>query len=114
MRNLSIANPLDSVVSFGTNIKQPHLLETCATGEVLDGLGNGEWKDRVERVRRLPFDSDEQKSAKRALPYVIWAGKFNRHSKAGLVQHSGQIAIDLDGLKPRQVKEAFHRAIDDQ
>src|SRR6266480_366988 len=109
----TVTDSLLAPVSFGLNIRKPEQLETCTTGRVLVGLGNGEWKKRVEHVRSLDFDSDAQKHAKQALPYVIWAGKFNGHSSVGLVQHSGQIAIDLDGLRPRQVKATFHRAIDD-
>jgi hypothetical protein len=59
---------------------------------------DGHWRDAVARVRELPADSAEQKAAKIQLPFCTWAGVFTRRENAGLVRHSGQVGIDLDGL----------------
>jgi hypothetical protein len=85
-------------VSFGLNVRRPDLLETRSTGEVLLGIQSGAWEETVARVRSLPPDSAEQKAAKLALPFCTWAGVFTRRSIDGLVNHSGQVGIDLDGL----------------
>jgi len=85
-------------ISFGLNVRQPDTLATRTTGEILQGIAVGEWRDAVARVRELPADSPEQKTAKTALPFVTFAGVFTRRSNSGLVQHSGQVGIDLDDL----------------
>ena len=85
-------------ISFGLDVRQPSRLETRSTGDVLRGIASGEWRETVARVRELPADSAEQKTAKLALPFCTWAGVFTRRSNDGLVNHSGQVGIDLDGL----------------
>jgi hypothetical protein len=85
-------------ISFGLDVRQPSRLETRNTAQVLFGIRAGEWREPVARVRELPADSAEQKTAKLALPFCTWAGVFTRRSNDGLVNHSGQVGIDLDGL----------------
>jgi hypothetical protein len=85
-------------ISFGLDVRQPARLETRGTGEVLRGILRGDWRDAVGRVRELPADSAEQKAAKVQLPYCLWAGVFTRRANNGLVRHSGQVGLDLDGL----------------
>lgn len=85
-------------ISFGLNVRQPDVLQTRTTGSVLQGIASGAWREAVTRVRELPADSPEQKAAKTALPFCTFAGVFTRRSNSGLVQHSGQVGIDLDGL----------------
>lgn len=85
-------------ISFGDDVRQPSRLETRNTRDVLFGIRDGSWRDSVVRVRKLPADSSEQRQAKLALPYTTWAGVFSRRSNDGLVHHSGQVGIDLDGL----------------
>ncbi len=85
-------------ISFGSDVRQPSRLATRQTGDVLRGIASGEWREQVARVRELPADSPEQRQAKVALPFCTWAGVFTRREISGLVRHSGQVGIDLDGL----------------
>jgi len=85
-------------ISFGLDVRQPARLETRGTGAVLRGILRGDWREPVARVRELPADSQEQREAKLALPFCTWAGVFTRRSNSGLVRHSGQCGVDLDGL----------------
>jgi hypothetical protein len=85
-------------ISFGLNVREPDKLVTRTTGDVLLGIQSGAWQETVSRVRELPANSPEQKSAKLALPYATWAGVFSRRANSGLVSHSGQIGIDLDDM----------------
>jgi hypothetical protein len=89
---------ISAPVSFGLDVRQPSRLETRNTAQVLFGIRAGEWREPVARVRELPADSTEQKTAKLALPFCTWAGVFTRRSIDGLVNHSGQVGLDLDGL----------------
>jgi len=85
-------------ISFGEDVRRPDRLKARNAGAVLRGIARGDWQTQVARVRELPADSAEQKSAKLALPYALWSGVFSRRCNTGLVQHSGQVGIDLDGL----------------
>jgi hypothetical protein len=62
-------------ISFGLDVRRPRSLETRGTNDVLLGIQSGAWQDTIARVRSLPPDSAEQKTAKLALPYATWAGR---------------------------------------
>lgn len=87
-----------SSISFGEDIRRPDRLETRNTADVLFGIRDGHWRDAVAHVRELPVNSPEQRAAKVALPFCTWAGVFTRRSNDGLLRHSGQCGVDLDGL----------------
>ncbi len=100
-------------ISFGLDVRRPGLLETRSTGDVLLGIQSGAWREPVARVRSSPPDSAEQKTAKLALPYCTWAGMFTRRSIDGLVNHSGQVGIDLDGLDEAGAVAVLQAAVAD-
>src|SRR5438552_15863394 len=114
MRNRSIANPLERLVSFGNNAKRPHLLETRPTSQALDGIRDGEWRDGVERVRRLPYRTPEQRREKLKLPFVTWSGEFAYRKGDCLIRHSGQVGIDVDHLTPDECLKVIARAVRDR
>jgi hypothetical protein len=103
-----------SPISFGLNVRQPDKLVTRTTGDVLLGIQTGAWQEPVSRVRELPADSPEQKSAKLALPYATWAGVFSRRANSGLVSHSGQIGIDLDDMGEAVAVTVLQTAVADR
>lgn len=109
----ALAN-ISAPVSFGLDVRRPGLLETRSTGDVLLGIQTGAWQDIVARVRSLPPDSVEQKTAKLALPYATWAGVFNRRANYGLVSHSGQIGVDLDDLGEAGAVAVLQSAVADR
>jgi len=100
-------------ISFGLDVRKPDRLETRTTGEVLHGIASGEWRDAVTRVRELPADSAEQKAAKIGLPFCTFGGVFTRRSNSALLQHSGQVGIDLDGLSDAAAVSVIQRAVAD-
>lgn len=72
--------------------------------DFLQNVQNGKWQDRIFELRKLPkgekgtperIDYDKVKDA---LPNVTICGKFSRRVTAGLIEHSGFIAIDIDKL----------------
>jgi hypothetical protein len=105
---------ISAPVSFGLDVRRPGLLETRSTGDVLLGIQSGAWLDTVALVRSLPHDSAEQKSAKLALPFATWAGKFSHRSISGLVRHSGQIGVDLDDLGEAGAVAVLQTAVADR
>ena len=100
-------------VSFGTDIRKPALLETRSTGYLLEGVAAGRWSDAVRHVRQFPTGSPDFKKAKERLPYFTPSGSFNRRGNAGLLEHSGQVAVDVDDLADEGRVRCLHRAVDD-
>jgi VirE N-terminal domain len=100
-------------VSFGLNVRRPDILRTRTTGDILSGIQSGEWQEAVIGVRSLPPDSKEQNAAKLALPYATWAGVFERRENSRLVEHSGQVGIDLDNLGQAGAVEVLQTAVTD-
>lgn len=100
-------------VSFGLSIKESKKLQTLTTGEVLEGIRTGQWRELIISLRAMTPDSAEQKAAKNKLPYVTWSGVFQRRAKDGLIVHSGQIGIDLDGLTSADCAKAVQNARED-
>ncbi len=101
-------------ISFGLDVKRPGRLETRSTGEVLLDIQSGAWQDTVARVRSLPHDSPEQKAAKQALPFATWAGVFSYKANDRLVQHSGQIGVDVDDLGEAGAVTVLQTAVADR
>ena len=109
----ALAN-ISAPVSFGLDVRRPALLETRSTGDVLLDIQSGVWQEPVLRVRSLPHDSDEQKAAKKLLPYATWAGLFSYRANEKLRQHSGQIGVDLDDLGETKAITTIQNAVADR
>lgn len=110
-------NPVQRIltpISFGWDVTKPGMLETRNTGDVLLDIQSGVWQDPVLRIRSLPHDCDEQKAAKKLLPYATWAGVFGYRSKGRLLQHSGQIGVDLDDLGEAKTVSTIQQAVADR
>src|ERR1039458_36181 len=105
---------ISAPVSFGLDVRRPRSLETRSTSDVLQGIQTGAWQVTVARVRSLPRDSAEQKSAKLALPFATWAGEFSRRSISGFIRHSGQIGVDLDDLGEAGAVAVLQTAVADK
>ncbi len=101
-------------ISFGLDVTKPGKLETRSTGDVLVDIQSGVWQEPVLRVRSLPHDSDEQKAAKKLLPYATWAGVFGYRANERLLQHSGQIGVDLDDLGEAKAVSTIQKAVADR
>lgn len=101
-------------VSFGLDVQKPWQLQTRPTGDVLCDVLQGRWREPINRLRGLPFDSEEQCQAKKKLPYCTWSGVFHRRCATGLIRHSGQIGVDLDDLSEQQCVAAIQRAVADE
>jgi VirE-like protein len=107
-------NALYNLVSFGMNIRQPHLLQTRRIGDIALDIQQGRWAEQLTHVRGLRFDSDEQRAAKEGLPYVLWPGSFApKRGNDNLRKHSGLIGIDIDHLSRKEVRAVMHKAMDD-
>jgi hypothetical protein len=104
---------ISAPVSFGLDVQRPWELQTRTTGNVLVSIRDGEWREPVVHVRSLPHDSNEQREAKRNLPFVTWSGVFRHRANDGLQRHAGQIGIDLDDLSAADCTKAVQDAVAD-
>ena len=57
----------------------------------------GELKDLLVELKDLP--KDKYKEGKNKLPVICFGGEFSARSKEGLVQASGFLTLDFDGVK---------------
>ena len=105
---------ISAPISFGLDVTKPGKLQTRSTGDVLRDIQSGVWQESVLRVRSLPHDSAEQKSAKLALPYATWAGVFSYRANEKLRQHSGQVGTDLDDLGEAKAVSTIQNAVADR
>ncbi|MGI4819897.1 MAG: BT4734/BF3469 family protein [Janthinobacterium lividum] len=63
--------------------------------QVLAGIQAGKWQREAEAVRRATSKT-EYRQLKNAAPYFTVSGTFAKREDAGLLQHSGLVALDLD------------------
>ena len=78
-------------------------LQTISLGWAL--LSN-KWRAQVEAVR-AETDPARQEALKKALPCFTPSGTFTHISRAGLVQHSGFISIDIDCKPDKGINAAL-------
>lgn len=106
----------DRLVTFGDSINdsnRPDKLRRVSVRKFLDGISRGQWRPEIERVRSFPPHSRSYTLAKKALPFATLSGEFRQRSKAGLVKHSGIIAVDIDKLSPAKRAKVFQRTVAD-
>ena len=67
---------------------------------ILSAIRVGRWREQVEHVRAAYANGgkDAAQEPKKALPGVMFSGKFSHRRTDALLSHSGLLCIDLDGL----------------
>jgi hypothetical protein len=101
-------------ISIGNDIRRPGLLSTEPMGTILTGIGAGRWAEPITRLRRLPYHSADFDDQKASLPYWTPSGLFRHRSAAGLIRHSGHVAIDLDNLGEQGATRTIQAAVADR
>src|ERR1017187_3210441 len=83
--------------------------------QVLDRIRSGKSKVTVEMVRSAPT-KDQANALKEKLVSVLFSGKFSGRNDKDLLEHSGHLVLDFDGVydvaekKQQLTKYAFIRA----
>lgn len=81
--------------------------------KVLEYIKSGRWEFQVNNYRELAQTlgkkHDSSKAAKKALPYFTVSGTFSKRSDEGLLDHSGFVAIDIDGIQANQLEPTKHK-----
>jgi predicted P-loop ATPase len=84
----------DPNISYFNNIAHTKKGMSLTFSDFLEKIKDGYWQDQV-----LKYRNDKSQESKKALPYVTISGLFKERNSNLLTQHSGFIAIDIDGLK---------------
>lgn len=84
----------DSLISYYPHAKEVKKGESLSISTFLDRVKDGFWQDKVLFYRTNKTDDN-----KRKLPLVTVSGLFSQRNAESLTEHSGFIAIDIDGLK---------------
>src|SRR6476469_3630066 len=72
----------------------------------LQEVKDGRYEDDVYEIR-IEKNEKARKNMKLRLNRVTFSGVFTERKEAGLVEHSGFIAIDLDDLEDPEVTKAI-------
>ena len=80
-----------------TDVKRPFHVPVSV---VVERIRNGRDRTLTDLLRMQP-DPEKRKEIKRKLPAICFSGEFSKREDAGLIKHSGLIAIDFDHLGDR-------------
>ena len=84
----------DSLISLFPNANITKNGESLSILTFLDRIKDGYWQDQV-----LNYRNNKTHDNKKKLPLVTVSGLFTQRNSDSLTEHSGFIAIDIDGLK---------------
>lgn len=100
---------------FEGGIRQTVPSSTCSLTQLFYRIVNDETlKNAVDVLRKLPFDSEAQRTAKGLLPYVLPSGTFTRRAKGGLENYSGIICVDVDHVPVENIETLKRDVIHDE
>ena len=72
-----------------------------SAGKALERICSGQSRKLIERIRSEK-DKDKRNELKMQLPCVLFSGKFAKRNTSGLIEHSGFICLDFDGIDNRE------------
>jgi hypothetical protein len=99
-----------NVSFFNNSIRNSQVTAQVPLKRILDGIKEGQWKAHVEAVRQARTEhgknSAQFKQAKENSPNFTTSGTFDRvRRKDTLLNHSGFIDIDIDGIDASQLDD---------
>jgi len=103
---------LDRAVTMFKTYRDSYNPWVVSVDFVLERIRSGKRVDLIQQIRSAETKK-EKNELKKQLPAICFSGKFKRRANNGLIQHSGLIAIDFDGLNER-LFEIRQRMISDK
>jgi P4 family phage/plasmid primase-like protien len=85
-------------ISIGTTTSNVILGHTTPA-EAVEDIRSGKWSKHIAALRAAT--GDEATRLKKALPALLWSGKFTTRKNEGLVQPSGLLCADIDNVAGR-------------
>ena len=93
----SMLSPLDATVTVFSNVHDTTPLSHLTAREAVDEIRSGRFRKGVEPIRQLESKKARDRAKKR-LPAYTFSGRFLHRAVAGLVEPSGLVCLDYDGL----------------
>jgi hypothetical protein len=97
-----------TIFKKATDVNNPWYV---SVGYIVERIRNGKDRSLTDLLRMQP-DPEKRKDIKKKLPAICFSGTFSKREDAGLIKHSGLIAIDFDHLGDR-LPELRKRLTDD-
>lgn len=95
----------DSIISLFPHIKAARDGQDITLDIFLDRIKDKFWVNQyLDVLNARKVSEDAVTIAKNNVPYVTISGTFSERKNAGLVKHSGFIAIDIDDVDPEETK----------
>lgn len=99
---MSIA--LRSSISFYNKVSNISSKEKMPLDIFLEYVRDGKWFDIAHDIRTCT-DKEKKEQLKKAAPSVTISGTFTERTDAGIAEHSGYIAVDIDKVEdPEKIK----------
>ncbi len=89
-----------TIISLYPFLKEVKQSEDIPIDIFFDRIRTGHYQDLILPLRAIQ-DKEQRTKAKERLPYVTISGRFSYRNTAGLIEHSGLIALDFDDLVNR-------------
>lgn len=101
----------EKLISLLPSVFKPAQTQDIDLYTLIDKIMAGEWREPIEKLRAMKPEIYKKKKAQ-LLPAVTISGRFTEAKLEGLVEHSGFICIDIDGLDD-ELDEVFSRLTTD-
>lgn len=96
-------------VSVFKNLYKPNEIPfTIPLWKSLERIKVGKSKDVIEFANKTK-EKEVYNKRKAKLPCIIFGGEFKERSKKGLINHSGLMVIDFDGIPDTEMKSFFNK-----
>lgn len=91
----------------------PHIHETqnsvpITIADFLNGIRLGKWQEIANTIK-AEKDKGKRQELKKKVPYATVSGIFEKRLNAGLLEHSGLIAMDFDNLAKADVDGFYEK-----
>jgi P4 family phage/plasmid primase-like protien len=68
--------------------------------QIISEIRNGKWAKAVDAIRAELASGNKERAddLKKALPAVLWSGRFSKRANVGILEHSGLLCADVDKI----------------
>ena len=100
------------IVTVFKNIRETSTPFFRPAADMLRRIRDGANSEQVAAIRKEK-DKAKRNALKATLPSICWSGKFPQRNDAAIVEHSGLVCLDFDGLKPKGLQALRERLVAD-
>ena len=101
------------IVTVFKNIRETSTPFYRPAEDMLRRIREGANADQVAAIRK-ETDKAKRNALKASLPSICWSGKFPQRNDAAIVEHSGLMCLDFDGLQAESLDALRTKLVEDQ